>query len=84
MDVCNSFEMRFNQGEDGWQIDHPFLLKKQEQCKPRSSICDSSRSSYNISLCMFGFAKSWHRYMYLLYLHVFMCCSRALSSFRDF
>jgi len=33
VDVCNSFEMRFTQGEDGWQIDHPFLLKKQEQCE---------------------------------------------------
>lgn len=33
VDVCNSFEMCFQQGDDGWQIDHPFLLKKQEQCE---------------------------------------------------
>jgi COP9 signalosome complex subunit 6 len=33
VDVVNSFEMRFTQGEHGWDIDHPFLLKKQEQCE---------------------------------------------------
>lgn len=33
VDVCNSFEMRFTQGEEGWEVDHPFLLKKQEQCE---------------------------------------------------
>lgn len=33
VDVVNSFEMRFTQGEAGWEIDQPFLLKKQEQCE---------------------------------------------------
>ena len=33
MDVVNSFEMRFAQTEAGWEVDHPFLLKKQEQCE---------------------------------------------------
>jgi hypothetical protein len=33
VDVVNSFEMRFAQTEAGWEVDHPFLLKKQEQCE---------------------------------------------------
>lgn len=33
VDVVNSFEMRFTKGEAGWEVDQPFLLKKQEQCE---------------------------------------------------
>eukprot|EP00879_Flechtneria_rotunda_P024006 GHRR01025427.1.p1 GENE.GHRR01025427.1~~GHRR01025427.1.p1 ORF type:complete len:293 (+),score=67.89 GHRR01025427.1:194-1072(+) len=33
VDVSNSFEMKYTTADDGWQIDHPFLLKKQEQYK---------------------------------------------------
>lgn len=33
VDVVNSFEMRFNQGENGWEVDTAFLVKKQEQYK---------------------------------------------------
>lgn len=39
VDVVNSFEMRFNQGENGWEVDHAFLVKKQEQCECRTAFC---------------------------------------------
>jgi hypothetical protein len=33
VDVANSFEIKFTEGDAGYEVDTPFLLKKQEQCE---------------------------------------------------
>eukprot|EP00878_Enallax_costatus_P025408 GHUV01027183.1.p1 GENE.GHUV01027183.1~~GHUV01027183.1.p1 ORF type:complete len:259 (+),score=53.43 GHUV01027183.1:163-939(+) len=33
VDVANSFEIKYTEADEGWQVDHAFLLKKQEQYK---------------------------------------------------
>lgn len=38
VDVANSFEMKYSETDEGWLVDHAFLLKKQEQCRPCSVV----------------------------------------------
>lgn len=45
VDVANSFEIKYTETEEGWQVDHPFLLKKQEQCKCNKRLDHSSSNS---------------------------------------
>lgn len=41
VELANSFEMKWGQGEAAYEVDAPFLVKKQEQCEwRRQSVID--------------------------------------------
>lgn len=39
VDISNSFEIKFEMADGSPVIDHPFLLKKQEQCEWYRACC---------------------------------------------